>query len=1155
MKLNSMFKKPVDRPIEGVIKADDETSLLLEIEEYVLTNEVSKRLESFLEAYNNYENANGVWISGFFGSGKSHLLKMLAHLLENKDINGTPCLELFSPKCLDNEILKGDIKNAASIPSKSILFNIDQKADVISKTEIDALLAVFVKVFDEMCGFYGKQGHIAQFERDLTKRDVYEGFKSAYKDISGTEWSKGREQALLEAQNIAKAYAKAIGCSTEDADGILDKYRHEYKVSIEDFASQVHDYIESQGKEFRLNFLVDEVGQYIAGNTKLMTNLQTVAESLATKSRGRAWIIVTAQEDMSSVMGEMDQQQGNDFSKIQARFANRMKLTGADVAEVIQKRLLSKNEQGEKLLSGIYEQQSNNFKTLFDFADGAQTYRNFRDKEDFTDCYPFIPYQFPLFQTAIENLSQHSAFEGKHTSVGERSMLGVFQQVAMTIASHKVGQLATFDLMFEGIRTTLKSQIQSAITKAEKHLQNSFALRVLKALFLVKYVKSFNATVRNICVLMLDEFDQDLPKLKRDVEEALDVLEQQTYIQRNGDQFIFLSDEEKDVEEEIKNTKVEVNDVTVELAKIAFDNIIKNKKIRHDEYGQDYPFSRKLDDHLMGREYELSIHVISPFHENSDNINSVRTQSMANSELYVVLQQDKRVMDDLLMYKRTEIYHRQNISTTQQDSIKRILSDKIAQNRERYSEIHSRVETLLCKATLLAKGEELDIGGDDPKVRISKGFLELILRIYPNLRMLRGIQCTENEISKFLEPIDDSLAILTEPEQEILNFIQSNSRGGVRSTIKSLLDKFERSPFGWYNAAVLCNLAKLCARGKVEVRQDSNILEGSELERAIRNSHGHGNVGLDPQVEFTGSQVRQLKGFYQEFFDKPPSGNEAKSLGKATADAFKSLHSKLSPLASQVNQYPFLVALNGPIAEINEFSDKPYTFQLTELSRHHETLLDRKETILDPIQKFMSGSMKDLYDEAKKYLTSQEPNFSYIEGDENDQIQTIITDPLCFKGNRMQQVKTMLGTLKKAVSVQLKIELELAHDKVLLLKNRIEGMDDFKSLKKEMRTEINELFDSFKNELNNQTLIAVVKDTLRRFEEDEYVRLLQKIAAWCQSKATPGTKAKVEYVKCSSISVQFDKPHLANEEDLNRYMEALKAALAKEIKSGKRIQI
>ena len=93
MTLKTIFKKPVDRPIEGVIKADDEASLRLEIEEYVLTNEVEKRLESFLDAYNNYEGANGVWVSGFFGSGKSHLLKMLALLLENRQIEGAPTLD------------------------------------------------------------------------------------------------------------------------------------------------------------------------------------------------------------------------------------------------------------------------------------------------------------------------------------------------------------------------------------------------------------------------------------------------------------------------------------------------------------------------------------------------------------------------------------------------------------------------------------------------------------------------------------------------------------------------------------------------------------------------------------------------------------------------------------------------------------------------------------------------------------------------------------------------------------------------------------------------------------------------------------------------------------------------------------------------------
>ena len=488
MTLRTIFNKPVDRPIEGVIKADDEASLRLEIEEYVLTNEVEKRLESFLDAYNNYEGANGVWVSGFFGSGKSHLLKMLALLLENRQINGVPALDLFLPKCGDNEILRGDLKRAVTIPSKSILFNIDQKADVISKTQIDALLAVFVKVFDEMCGYYGKQGHIAQFERDLDSHGLYEQFKSAYESTAGRTWQKGREQALLEAKNIAKAYARVSGGDEASAMGILDKYRSQYRVSIEDFAEQVHAYIKRQSPDFRLNFFVDEVGQYIAENVKLMTNLQTIAESMATKCRGRAWVIVTAQEDMATVVGEMGKQQGNDFSKIQARFANRMKLTSADVAEVIQKRLLMKTEEGARLLSDIYHAQSNNFKTLFDFADGSQTYRNYQDQDHFIHSYPFIPYQFALFQSAIQNLSLHNAFEGKYSSVGERSMLGVFQQVAIQIGDHEIGQLATFDLMFEGIRTALKSNIQRAIIQAEKHLDSPFAIRLLKALFLVKYM-------------------------------------------------------------------------------------------------------------------------------------------------------------------------------------------------------------------------------------------------------------------------------------------------------------------------------------------------------------------------------------------------------------------------------------------------------------------------------------------------------------------------------------------------------------------------------------------------------------------------------------------------------------------------------------------
>ena len=178
---------------------------------------------------------------------------------------------------------------------------------------------------------------------------------------------------------------------------------------------------------------MDEVGQFIGSNTHLMLNLQTIAESLNTKCRGRAWVFVTSQEDMDKVVGDRTRQQGNDFSKIQARFKTRVKLTSADVEEVIRKRLLEKNAAGEAALRTIYAAESANFKTLFDFVDGAKTYRNYTDEAHFVGTYPFVSYQFPLFQAAIEGISDHNVFEGRNSSVGERSMLGVVQQVAKDI--------------------------------------------------------------------------------------------------------------------------------------------------------------------------------------------------------------------------------------------------------------------------------------------------------------------------------------------------------------------------------------------------------------------------------------------------------------------------------------------------------------------------------------------------------------------------------------------------------------------------------------------------------------------------------------------------------------------------------------------------
>lgn len=1186
MILKNIFKKPVDRPIEGVIKADDEASLRLEIEEYVLTKEVEKRLVAFLDAYINYEGANGVWISGFFGSGKSHLLKILAMLLENREVDGVRTLDLFLSKNIDDEILRADLKRAVAIPSKSILFNIDQKADVISKSQFDALLAVFVKVFDEMCGYYGKQGHIAQFERDLDSRGLYEKFTTAYQSLAGKEWQKGREQALLESQNIAKAYGEATGESDAVAIGILDKYRSQYRVSIEDFADQVNAYINKQSPGFRLNFFVDEVGQYIAENVKLMTNLQTIAESLATKSRGRAWIIVTSQNDMSTVLGEMNRQQSNDFSKIMGRFATKMPLTSTDVAMVIQKRLLAKTEEGTELVSDLYHKESNNFGTLFSFTDGTRDYKNYKDREEFIQSYPFVPYQFELFQSAIENLSRHNAFEGKHSSVGERSMLGVFQQVAMQISGYEIGQLASFDLMFEGIQTALKAQTQKAVLAAERQLGNEFALKVLKALFLVKYVKEFKPSLRNICVLMLHGFNQELPQLRKTVEEALNYLEQQTYIKRNGELYEYLTDEEKDIEKEIKSTEVESTEVASELEKIVFDHVIKQRKIRYDTNGPDYPYSRKLDDRLHGREYELAIHVVTPFHENAENETILKMQSMGRDELLVLMPPDDRLMRDIILYKQTEKYIRQNITTTQQEAVSRILTNKSDQNMDRYRELQLRLQTLLGRAKLFVGGSEIEIGGEDPQSRIIRGFHQLIIQAYPNLRMLRGITYTENDIAGSLRSTQEvlfgtDLASLAESEQELLAFIQSNNRSGVRTTLKLLLERFERKPNGWYYAAVLCTLAKLCARGKVEVRSESNTLEDDELERALRNTHGHGNVILVPQADFTASQVRHLKEFYEEFFDASPVATEAKALGRETGEALqKSMH-ELASFAAQASNYPFLNALHPVLEKLKAVSGKPYTWYLTDFLKEADALLDLKEQVLDPIRKFMSGPQKSIFDDARKMVRDQEPNFSYIQGVGEgsgqwvvDSLRQALVDPQCFKGNRMQQVKTLVDTLQEKVGAQIEAAISSAKAASQALKDRLCNMAEFCLLSVEQQVEITQPFNEFTQVIERQKLIAVIRDMQRRFEEKEYQQLLSRLTALSQPKPQrsnpaqtsetekhrtsvypPIAEPKVEYIPGRSIKVSFKKAWLADESDVDSYLASMREALLSEIRSGKRIQI
>jgi hypothetical protein len=351
MNIAELFQKDINRNINGVIKVgqQDDVNIRQELEEYVVTHELNKHFDTFFgrftDALNHPTDKMGVWISGFFGSGKSHFLKILSYLLENRSLGNSCALDYFDSQRIPDPLLLGNIEKAARSSCDVILFNIDSKADANNKNDKESITKVFQKVFDEHLGYFGTVLAIAEFERQLDKQGKYQAFKDAFLAESGLSWSENRDAWGFHQDAISIALQTSTGMSADAASRLLDLNEQNYTLSPEKFAKTVKQYLDSKSPQHRLIFMVDEVGQYIGEDSRLMLNLQTVVEDLGTHCQGKAWVVVTSQEAMDEIT--KNKIKGEDFSKIIGRFYRPLNLSSANTDEVIKLRLLGKTDAAQ----------------------------------------------------------------------------------------------------------------------------------------------------------------------------------------------------------------------------------------------------------------------------------------------------------------------------------------------------------------------------------------------------------------------------------------------------------------------------------------------------------------------------------------------------------------------------------------------------------------------------------------------------------------------------------------------------------------------------------------------------------------------------------------------------------------------------------------
>ena len=1163
--LKDILKKDINRTIDGVIKADDESRIQQEVEEYVLTNEIAKQVERIVDSYlisaENYDKGlqphplNGVWISGYFGSGKSHLLKMLAYLLDKTHTD--QLRQLFLPKVQD-QLFKANFEKMAKIPATSILFNIDQMADAARTAEENAILFIFEKAFNRIQGFFHENRYIAEFERHLTEEGKYDDFKKRYQEINSEPWHTGRAKAFgLGRKKLITALSDFEDMPEEDARGLIEHYRKESGITVESFAGRVRDYLNDQEqKNHRINFFIDEVGQFIANNTRLMLNLQTIAETLATVCEGRAWIFVTSQEDLNKVIGDPTASQTNDFSKIHARFKMRVSLSSAAVQEVIEKRLLDKTDDGLEKLGDVYIEQKDNLRTIFSFRHGGKDIY-FKEKRAFVASYPFQAYQYHLLQQALRGLSEHNAFMGRHVSRGERSMLEIFQDVSKSLQEDPLYRWATFDQMFEGIRNTLKTELLNAINTAERHLDNPMAVRLLKILLMVKYVRDFTATEEHLKILIVPDLSSDLTGLSNEVQEALRILEYQTYIERNGTVYSYLTNEEKDVEEEIKNTAVEVAEIRKFYTDVIFGGILKSSKIRYSEVEEDYPFKRTVDDELGKGNADLTIRLITPQHPQYEDTRAILNHATGRKELIVYLQPDSRFDQDLRQFFKTDIYTRQMLGQGENPQIERILSEKQQQNVGRRRQLEMKLKDLASQATMYVLDDEVDARTSVASDRIIKGFETLIAKVYPHLRMLQ-VRYTEESLRKILFPDDKNRLLIeggiamAEDEQELYDAIMRKDANMDRPNISSILLSFTGGQYGWPAIAVLCLLAKLYVRDAIEIREGGDLKDRADVYSILsKNRSLDRYVIMLPPPEPDEKKKEQFKSFYQDFLHQTVTTNIWKEMAIDFKKSLLDITTKLEGFLSQKSDFPFLEKLEPVIDSYRSLLAKEPDYSLHKIDSYEDEMLQHKEEIADPISTFMEGGQKGAWRSVKEYVYVHNDNFNELEcTDMVNELKEFLSNTEPYRSGVVQKANKLMQQVQSIEEKRLVEEKKRAKQEAEALVHSVAQMPEFGKLEPSKGKAILEGFrHDLEQKIELSTTFANVRDKVTTYGLKKRDEVRDKILV-----VVPPIK-KVTYATPGEKQFNFKKQDLETAEDVKEYGATLVEHYLKLIEQDKRIGV
>ncbi len=571
--IRDLLSRDLTEPIEEVIKLDqqDEQTVYNEITDYVATDRIKQQywevLKAIADAPGDPTEGVGIWISGFFGSGKSSFAKNVGYVLANREVLGHPASQLFIKQLQDQaptDPLVGRLADTigyinSRFDAHVIMFDVrvDQAVRRATEPIAEIMYSVLLRELD-----YAQDYDVAELEIELEAEGRLERFVQACADLYADQgtvrpgdsvpvtlpgispeiyavWQRVRKGAQR-IQRASAALNQIDPATYPTPDSWAASLHGSGDITIRDLVDRTFELAARRRPGCVVAYIIDEVGAYVARSADKIENLRAVVEHFGQESKNRVqtgkavapvWVIVTSQEKLDEVVSAIDDKRVQ-LSRLQDRFKIRVDMAPSDIREVATRRVLAKCPEAEPLLRSRYDQAAAMLKTHTRLERTAR--HSDVDREDFVQFYPYLPHFVDL---SIDIVSGIRLQPGAPMTFGGSNRTIIKQAYEMLVsdrtalADAPVGTLVTLDRIFDLIEGNLSSEKQMDISNiVQRWPHDPWPARTAKAISLLEFVRDLPRTETNLAALLYRELGAESPL--PEVQRAIDLLRDAQFIRQ-----------------------------------------------------------------------------------------------------------------------------------------------------------------------------------------------------------------------------------------------------------------------------------------------------------------------------------------------------------------------------------------------------------------------------------------------------------------------------------------------------------------------------------------------------------------------------------------------------------------------------------------------